>query len=83
MIFCIRDHIQYFNNTFLQALKIVHWVQGYQFWTNGRVLHSCGSFTIGNVRAGVYNLYAWVPGVVGEKRREETVLVCEIVCVTT
>ncbi|RLM99730.1 rhamnogalacturonate lyase-like isoform X1 [Panicum miliaceum] len=33
--------------------------KGYQFWTTA---DSCGSFTIGNVRAGVYDLYAWVPG---------------------
>ncbi|RCV36340.1 hypothetical protein SETIT_7G310700v2 [Setaria italica] len=37
--------------------------KGYQFWTTAT---SCGSFTIGNVRAGVYNLYAWVPGVLGD-----------------
>ncbi|KAG2555669.1 probable rhamnogalacturonate lyase B [Panicum virgatum] len=37
--------------------------KGYQFWTTA---DSCGSFTIGNVRAGVYNLYAWVPGVLGD-----------------
>jgi rhamnogalacturonan endolyase len=38
-------------------------VQGYQFWTTAA---SGGSFTIGNVRAGVYSLYAWVPGVLGD-----------------
>ncbi|CAM0151317.1 unnamed protein product [Urochloa decumbens] len=37
--------------------------KGYQFWTEAT---SCGSFTISNVWAGVYNLYAWVPGVLGD-----------------
>ncbi|EEE51598.1 hypothetical protein OsJ_32851 [Oryza sativa Japonica Group] len=35
----------------------------YQFWTRAT---PCGSFSIGNVRAGVYNLYAWVPGFLGD-----------------
>uniref|UniRef100_A0A453HQD8 Rhamnogalacturonan lyase domain-containing protein n=1 Tax=Aegilops tauschii subsp. strangulata TaxID=200361 RepID=A0A453HQD8_AEGTS len=39
-------------------------MQGYQFWT--RASATCGSFAIGNVRAGVYNLYAWVPGTLGD-----------------
>lgn len=38
--------------------------KGYQFWT--RTSESCGSFAIGNVRAGEYNLYAWVPGFLGD-----------------
>ncbi|TVU50724.1 hypothetical protein EJB05_02111 [Eragrostis curvula] len=37
--------------------------KGYQFWTRAT---SSGSFTIGNVRPGVYNLYAWVPGFLGD-----------------
>ncbi|XP_062179528.1 uncharacterized protein LOC133884200 [Phragmites australis] len=35
----------------------------YQFWTRAT---SGGRFSIGNVREGVYNLYAWVPGVLGD-----------------
>uniref|UniRef100_A0A0D3HHV1 Rhamnogalacturonan endolyase n=1 Tax=Oryza barthii TaxID=65489 RepID=A0A0D3HHV1_9ORYZ len=35
----------------------------YQFWTRAT---PCGSFSIGNVRVGVYNLYAWVPGFLGD-----------------
>ncbi|RLN30234.1 hypothetical protein C2845_PM05G26790 [Panicum miliaceum] len=35
----------------------------YQFWTRAS---SDGRFSIGNVREGVYNLYAWVPGVLGD-----------------
>ncbi|TKW25456.1 hypothetical protein SEVIR_3G121000v4 [Setaria viridis] len=35
----------------------------YQFWTRAA---SDGSFSIGDVREGVYNLYAWVPGILGD-----------------
>ncbi|CAL4902470.1 unnamed protein product [Urochloa decumbens] len=34
-----------------------------QFWTRATF---DGSFSIGNVREGVYNLYAWVPGILGD-----------------
>ncbi|XP_010249437.1 PREDICTED: uncharacterized protein LOC104591982 [Nelumbo nucifera] len=37
--------------------------KGYQFWTKA---DSNGSFSIKNIRAGDYNLYAWVPGFIGE-----------------
>ncbi|KAF0907270.1 hypothetical protein E2562_015772 [Oryza meyeriana var. granulata] len=37
--------------------------KNYQFWTTAT---PCGRFSIGNVRAGVYNLYAWVPGILGD-----------------
>ncbi|KAG2555668.1 hypothetical protein PVAP13_8NG036801 [Panicum virgatum] len=37
--------------------------KGYQFWTRAA---TSGRFTIGNVRTGVYNLYAWVPGFLGD-----------------
>ncbi|CAD6258466.1 unnamed protein product [Miscanthus lutarioriparius] len=37
--------------------------KGYQFWTTAA---SSGAFSIGGVRAGVYSLYAWVPGVLGD-----------------
>ncbi|XP_021303662.1 uncharacterized protein LOC8066570 [Sorghum bicolor] len=37
--------------------------KGYQFWTRAT---SDGSFSIGNVREGTYNLYAWVPGILGD-----------------
>ncbi|KAK1276228.1 hypothetical protein QJS04_geneDACA005763 [Acorus gramineus] len=37
--------------------------KGYQFWTNAS---SDGSFSIKNVRSGDYNLYAWVPGIMGD-----------------
>ncbi|KAK1276222.1 hypothetical protein QJS04_geneDACA005769 [Acorus gramineus] len=37
--------------------------KGYQFWTNAS---PDGYFSIKNVRAGDYNLYAWVPGIMGD-----------------
>ncbi|XP_021316533.1 probable rhamnogalacturonate lyase B [Sorghum bicolor] len=37
--------------------------KGYQFWTRAA---SDGTFTIANVREGVYDLYAFVPGVLGD-----------------
>jgi rhamnogalacturonan endolyase len=38
-------------------------MQRYQFWTRAS---SDGSFSVGDVREGVYNLYAWVPGILGD-----------------
>lgn len=37
--------------------------QGYQFWTRADWR---GYFSIKNIRPGNYNLYAWVPGVIGD-----------------
>ncbi|KAG8642790.1 rhamnogalacturonate lyase B [Manihot esculenta] len=37
--------------------------QGYQFWTRA---NKEGYFLIENVRAGEYNLYAWIPGIIGD-----------------
>ncbi|PUZ44957.1 hypothetical protein GQ55_8G181500 [Panicum hallii var. hallii] len=37
--------------------------KGYQFWTRAT---SDGAFSIDNVREGVYNLYAFVPGILGD-----------------
>ncbi|KAJ9170455.1 hypothetical protein P3X46_018561 [Hevea brasiliensis] len=37
--------------------------KGYQFWTQA---DRKGNFSIKNVRAGNYSLYAWVPGVIGD-----------------
>ena len=39
--------------------------QNYQFWTKA---HDDGYFSITNIRAGDYNLYAWVPGFIGDYR---------------
>jgi len=37
--------------------------QGYQFWTRA---NEKGYFSINNICGGDYNLYAWVPGFIGE-----------------
>ncbi|KAI3879855.1 hypothetical protein MKW92_043037 [Papaver armeniacum] len=37
--------------------------KGYQFWTRAG---PDGSFTIKNVHSGDYNIYAWVPGFIGD-----------------
>uniref|UniRef100_A0A9I9CHA5 rhamnogalacturonan endolyase n=1 Tax=Cucumis melo TaxID=3656 RepID=A0A9I9CHA5_CUCME len=39
--------------------------KGYQFWTK---TDADGSFSIEHVRIGDYNLYAWVPGFIGDYR---------------
>ncbi|KAI3992970.1 hypothetical protein MKX01_009713 [Papaver californicum] len=39
--------------------------KGYQFWTNA---DANGTFSIRNVRKGDYNLFAWVPGFIGDYR---------------
>ncbi|KAG8654877.1 rhamnogalacturonate lyase isoform X2 [Manihot esculenta] len=41
--------------------------KGYQFWTE---TDKDGQFTINNIRPGVYNLYAWVPGFIGDYKYE-------------
>ncbi|CAK9213595.1 unnamed protein product [Sphagnum troendelagicum] len=37
--------------------------KGYQFWTQA---DTEGYFTINNIRTGVYDVYGWVPGVIGD-----------------
>ncbi|KAB1200354.1 Rhamnogalacturonate lyase [Morella rubra] len=46
--------------------------KGYQFWTQA---DDQGRFVIENVRPGDYNLYAWVPGVVGDYRYKTKITV--------
>ncbi|XP_010254609.1 PREDICTED: probable rhamnogalacturonate lyase B [Nelumbo nucifera] len=41
--------------------------KGYQFWTRA---DENGFFSISNIRAGDYNLYAWVPGFIGDYKYE-------------
>ncbi|CAO2834579.1 unnamed protein product [Amaranthus hypochondriacus] len=43
--------------------------KGYQFWTT---TDDKGNFTINNIRPGTYNLYAWVPGFIGDYRNNDT-----------
>ncbi|KAL6184535.1 hypothetical protein ACLB2K_045936 [Fragaria x ananassa] len=46
--------------------------KGYQFWTK---VDSNGYFSIHGVRPGTYNLYAWVPGFIGDYRDVSEVVV--------
>ncbi|XP_060185435.1 probable rhamnogalacturonate lyase B isoform X1 [Lycium barbarum] len=46
--------------------------KGYQFWTKA---DSSGNFTIGNVISGIYNLYATVPGTIGDYKYNSDVQV--------
>ncbi|XP_027177665.1 probable rhamnogalacturonate lyase B, partial [Coffea eugenioides] len=41
--------------------------KGYQFWTQ---TDDCGHFTIRGIRPGKYNLYAWVPGIMGDYKSD-------------
>ncbi|KAK9670706.1 hypothetical protein RND81_13G219400 [Saponaria officinalis] len=46
--------------------------KGYQFWTQA----DCdGRFMIKGIRDGVYNLYAWVPGVIGDYKYAENITI--------
>ncbi|XP_008781312.2 probable rhamnogalacturonate lyase B [Phoenix dactylifera] len=47
-------------------------LKGYQFWTRA---DANGSFTITNVRTGDYNLYAWVPGFIGDYKYDATITI--------
>lgn len=46
--------------------------KGYQFWTQ---TDKQGYFSIKNVRPGTYNLYAWVPGVVGDYKYDKIITI--------
>lgn len=46
--------------------------QGYQFWTT---TDENGYFLINDVRAGDYNLYAWVPGFIGDYKNDTIVTI--------
>ncbi|KAK1276221.1 hypothetical protein QJS04_geneDACA005768 [Acorus gramineus] len=46
--------------------------KSYQFWTR---TDTNGSFSIANVRSGDYNLYAWVPGFIGDYKYDVTITI--------
>ncbi|XP_042014710.1 probable rhamnogalacturonate lyase B isoform X1 [Salvia splendens] len=46
--------------------------KGYQFWVNA---DDDGYFKITNIRPGVYNIYAWVPGFIGDYRCDKDIVV--------
>ncbi|KAL9245597.1 hypothetical protein vseg_019228 [Gypsophila vaccaria] len=47
-------------------------VKGYQFWTQ---TDAEGKFQIKNVRAGDYNLFAWVPGFIGDYKYSQIITI--------
>ncbi|KAK6130747.1 hypothetical protein DH2020_035505 [Rehmannia glutinosa] len=44
--------------------------KGYQFWTR---TDEQGYFSINNIRTGEYNIYAWIPGFIGDFRHDELI----------
>ncbi|KAL1566777.1 rhamnogalacturonan endolyase [Salvia divinorum] len=46
--------------------------KGYQFWSRS---DKRGHFSIKGVREGIYNLYAWVPGVIGDYKHYADIIV--------
>ncbi|GMN40186.1 hypothetical protein TIFTF001_009411 [Ficus carica] len=52
--------------------------KGYQFWTRA---DENGCFSIYDIRVGEYNLYAWLPGFIGEYKNDVTIIItagCDI-----
>lgn len=54
--------------------RVYSYCQGYQFWTRA---DDGGYFTINHVLTGDYNLYAWVPGFIGDYRCDALVNVSQ------
>ncbi|XP_058081553.1 uncharacterized protein LOC131229565 isoform X2 [Magnolia sinica] len=48
--------------------------KGYQFWSRA---DSGGFFSINDIRTGDYNLYAWVPGFIGDYRNDGIITITE------
>ncbi|KAJ0026271.1 hypothetical protein Pint_08521 [Pistacia integerrima] len=48
--------------------------QGYQFWTT---TDANGCFSINDIRIGDYNLYAWVPGFIGDYQNGALITITE------
>ncbi|KAF8411333.1 hypothetical protein HHK36_003880 [Tetracentron sinense] len=48
--------------------------KGYQFWTKA---DADGYFSVYNIRAGDYNLYAWVPGFIGDYKYDVDITITE------
>ncbi|KAG5607256.1 hypothetical protein H5410_028748 [Solanum commersonii] len=46
--------------------------KGYQFWTQ---TDETGHFNISGVRPGTYNLYSWVPGIIGDYKYHYDIIV--------
>lgn len=48
------------------------YVQGYQFWTQA---DKTGHFMIKNVMPGDYNLFAWLPGFIGDYKYNKIITI--------
>ncbi|CAN1156108.1 Rhamnogalacturonate lyase [Linum perenne] len=46
--------------------------KGYQFWTEA---NAQGNFSISNIRPGEYNLYAWIPGFIGDYKSDSLITI--------
>ncbi|XP_037496376.1 rhamnogalacturonate lyase isoform X1 [Jatropha curcas] len=46
--------------------------KGYQFWSK---TDKDGQFTINNIRTGDYNIYAWVPGFIGDYKYDKVITI--------
>ncbi|PKA46203.1 hypothetical protein AXF42_Ash015496 [Apostasia shenzhenica] len=74
----IDDHDLYATSAFVGLAApgaVGSWqreCKGYQFWTRAE---ANGFFFINNVRTGDYNLYAWVPGFIGDYMYETTLTI--------
>lgn len=59
-------------NCQLMTILVVLFYQLYQFWTRA---DENGYFFIRNVLTGDYNLYAWVPGFIGDYRCDANITI--------
>lgn len=57
---------------FFSYLNSSECAQGYQFWSEADEL---GYFVIKNIRPGDYNLYAWVPGFIGDYKNDTQITI--------
>ncbi|GAA0165683.1 lyase [Lithospermum erythrorhizon] len=51
-------------------LLLICSLQGYQFWVQ---TDAQGGFRISNIVPGTYNVYAWVPGVIGDYKNDQNI----------
>lgn len=69
----IESCISHLGLSILDSIfQLPHISQGYQFWTQA---DKKGYFVINNVVPGDYNLFAWVPGFIGDYRYNATITI--------
>lgn len=72
LIICNKQKEKIGSVTFGFFFNCLCLIQGYQFWA---IADEAGYFSIENVRPGDYNLYAWVPGFIGDYHNDTFVSV--------